>query len=256
MSTATSTRIPGETYLGTVRRLAGAQKPAASGAPAYSIYVNRKVGRLIAAAAYRAGLTPNAVTAISAAFTFASITAIALVPTGPWLGVAVGLGLALGYAFDSADGQVARLRGGGSISGEWLDHVVDAIKTSTLHLAVLIGLFRFGGLDTAWLLVPIGFSVVAAIAFFAMMLNDTLKAVHARRTGVQAERRGSSPLRSLLLLPTDYGIVCLTMLTFGITPLFLVLYTALFALQGLHLVATLVKWFRDMRALDRAAVAS
>ena len=59
-----------ETYLGTVRRLASAQKKAARGAPPYSIYVNRRVGRYLAAWAFRAGLTPNAVTGISAAFTF------------------------------------------------------------------------------------------------------------------------------------------------------------------------------------------
>ena len=51
--------------------------------------------------------------------------------------------LVVGYAFDAADGQLARLRGGGIIAGEWLDHMVDAIKVASLHLAVLVGLYRF-----------------------------------------------------------------------------------------------------------------
>ena len=37
------------------------------GAPAYSRFVNRRLGRYLAAAAYQAGLTPNAVTALSRA---------------------------------------------------------------------------------------------------------------------------------------------------------------------------------------------
>ena len=47
-------------YWATVRELAAAQKTAARGAPAYSRYINRRLGRLLAAAALRAGLGPNA----------------------------------------------------------------------------------------------------------------------------------------------------------------------------------------------------
>ena len=44
-----------ESYLDIVRRLSAAQKGAARSAPAYSRFVNRKIGRLLAAAAYKAG---------------------------------------------------------------------------------------------------------------------------------------------------------------------------------------------------------
>ena len=64
----------------------------------------------------------------------------------------------LGYALDSADGQLARLRGGGSLTGEWLDHVIDSFKISTLHLAVLVMAYRFFPTPTWWLLVPLVFS--------------------------------------------------------------------------------------------------
>jgi len=66
-------------------------------------------------------MTPNAITAISAMFSAAAILLIALAEPQWWSGLAVWLLLALGYAFDSADGQLARLRGGGSPAGEWLD---------------------------------------------------------------------------------------------------------------------------------------
>nr|WP_223286356.1 CDP-alcohol phosphatidyltransferase family protein [Kocuria atrinae] len=76
--------------------------------------VNRPVGRLLAAACYRAGLTPNQVTGISALCSAIGV-AVLLAMDPSWVsGILVWFLLALGYAFDSADGQVARLRGGGS----------------------------------------------------------------------------------------------------------------------------------------------
>ncbi|WP_374947770.1 CDP-alcohol phosphatidyltransferase family protein [Agreia sp.] len=245
-----------ETYLGTVRRLASAQKKAARGAPPYSIYVNRRVGRYLAAWAYRAGLTPNMVTGISAAFTFTGIALIATVAPVWWLGIVVWLLLAAGYAFDSADGQVARLRGGGSASGEWLDHVVDALKISTLHLAVLISAYRFFELSNdALLLVPIGYCIVAAVSFFAMILNDQLKAAHgaasasAAVTGPASTADGRSRARSLLLVPTDYGFLCMLFVLLGFPVLFFIAYAVFFVANAAHLTLASVKWFTDMSRL-------
>lgn len=250
-----------ETFRQTVARLAGAQKARAAGAPAYSIYVNRPIGRYLAATSYRAGLTPNAVTGISALFTFSALLLVALAPPSWWTGPVVAAGLVLGYAFDSADGQVARLRGGGSLVGEWLDHVVDSAKISSLHLVVVVAAYRFWDLPTTpglpddiWLLVPLLYCVVAAVGFFTMILNDQLKASHARRTGVVGTRRQGGRLRSLLLLPTDYGVLCLAFLAIGVPPVFLVLYTLLFLAQAGHLALALVSWARQLGALDREAM--
>jgi len=233
-----------------IARLAHAQKGRARGAPAYSIFVNRPVGRVLAAVAYKAGLSPNQVTLVSAAFTFTGIVLIALAPPSILLGVAVWLLLALGYAWDSADGQVARLRGGGSAGGEWLDHFVDAFKISSLHAAVLIGMARFWDLATPWLLVPILFGVVANVTFFGMILNDLLRA----KVGAESAhaRGGWSPLRALVLLPTDYGILCLVFATWGVAPLFLGLYTAMLAAAAAFLALAAVRWFRDVSRLDAA----
>lgn len=242
------TRSTTESYTEIVARLAGAQKKRAAGAPAYSIYVNRKAGRYLAAGAYKVGLTPNIVTAISAVFTFSGIAMLAILPPAWWVGVAVWLALAIGYAFDSADGQVARLRGGGSASGEWLDHVVDATKISTLHLAVLIMVFRhFEFTDPALYLIPMGYTVVAAVSFFAMILNDQLKAAYGFKPA--ADARKSSPLRSLLVIPTDYGFLCLMFLLLGAPVLFFAVYTLMFVANTGHLLLASVKWFRDMDRL-------
>lgn len=237
-----------ESFGAVYARLRDAQKGRARGAPAYSIYVNRPLGRIFAAFAYRLGMTPNQVTAVSAVFTFAGILLLALVPPSIGVGVCIGLLLALGYAWDSSDGQVARLRGGGSLAGEWLDHFVDAVKISSLHAAILIGMFRFYEIESGWLLVPLGFGVVANVTFFAMILNDLLKA--KRNAPSAVARAGSSPLRSLILLPTDYGFLCLVMATWGVSWIFLPLYTAIAVICALFLVAAAARWFREMRSLD------
>lgn len=241
-----------ETYRSVLHRLRGAQKPAGRGAPAYSIYVNRPLGRLIAAGAYRAGLTPNQVTAISAALSGVAILLLALVPPSAGLGVAIALLLAAGYAFDSADGQVARLRGGGSAAGEWLDHVVDAIKSSLLHGAVVVTAYRFlvPADQRAWLLVPLGFMAVSAISFSVFLLNDLLKAARTRATTTSVIRTGSTPLRALLGAPTDYGVLILAFLLLGWADGFRVVYTLLFLASALYLVVALPKWYRDIARLD------
>lgn len=237
-----------EGYRDTVRRLAGAQKPPAVGSPAYSRFVNRRIGRHLAAGAYQLGRTPNQVTAVSAAFSAAGILTVALVDPRWWTGVLVALALALGYALDSADGQLARLRGGGSPAGEWLDHVVDCVKILTLHTAVLVSLYRFGDRAEAWLLVPLAFLVVSSTAFFAMTLNDQLKRGRvAAATGPVVP----SLRRSLLVLPTDYGVLCLVFLLLGWPDGFLAGYGLLLAANALYLAAALVKWYRSMAALGR-----
>ncbi|HET9657904.1 MAG TPA: CDP-alcohol phosphatidyltransferase family protein [Kineosporiaceae bacterium] len=225
--------------------LARAQKPPAKGSPAYSRFVNRRLGRVLAALAARLGLTPNQVTGVSAALSAAGIAVIALGRPTPPTGIAVAALLLLGYAFDSADGQLARLRGGGSPAGEWLDHVVDSAKVSALHLAVLIGWGRQAGLPRPLLLVPIGFTLVAAVVFFAQILTDQLRRAHPGQAPAPAGGGARAVLRSLLVLPTDYGVLCLAFLLFGRQTGFALVYGLLFAGTGAFTLAALPKWFRE-----------
>jgi phosphatidylglycerophosphate synthase len=235
----------------TLRRLAAAQK-GAQGAPAYSRFVNRKLGRVLAALAFHAGLTPNAVTAISAAFTATGIALLALVAPSIPMGMAVAACLIVGYALDAADGQLARLRGGGSPAGEWLDHMVDAVKASSLHLAVLIGFFRFETVDPGpLLLVPIGYCIVDAVLYFGTMLNEALRAQHGVATRAQLSGQRPSVIRSILVLPTDYGLLCCVFLLYGIPSLFVPIYTVLFAAMTAFLLLASVKWFREIDRLPR-----
>ncbi|GAA2107800.1 CDP-alcohol phosphatidyltransferase family protein [Microlunatus panaciterrae] len=238
-------------FVAALDQLRSAQK-GSKGAPPYSLYVNRPLGRYLAAAAYQLGMTPNQVTAVSALFTFSAIAELAIFKPTLWTGLLVCLGLVLGYALDSADGQLARLRGGGSTVGEWLDHIIDSAKVSVLHLAVLITAFRHFDLPgEAWLLVPIGFTLVSAVHFFGMILSEQLARVHRAKLGLPAPAKvATTPLRSLLKLPTDYGVLCALFLLLAVPTLFLWVYTALAVASAGYLLLVLVKWYRDMVALD------
>ena len=102
------TSPPRTGFKGTLAALGSAQKPVAAGAPPYSILVIRRAGRFVAAAAYRAGMSPNQVTAVSATFTFGGIILLATAAPAGWVGALVWAALALGYIFDSADGFSSR----------------------------------------------------------------------------------------------------------------------------------------------------
>src|SRR5690606_27115496 len=114
--------------------------------------------------------------------------------------------------------QLARLRGGGSLAGEWLDHFVDSVKIASMHLCVAIGIARFTHLPDVVLLIPLAFSVVAVVSFFGMLLNDLLKA--KQNVPSTHARGGGSFARSFVLLPTDYGVLCLVFVLWGLPPVF------------------------------------
>ncbi|WP_260857359.1 CDP-alcohol phosphatidyltransferase family protein [Microbacterium sp. 1.5R] len=234
----------------TLASLRAAQK-SNSGAPAYSRFVNRPIGRVFAAVAFSWGRTPDQVTAVSAVFTFAGIAIVALVPPTLLSSLLVVLLLVVGYALDSADGQLARLRGGGSPRGEWLDHMVDATKTATIHLAVLICWWRFFDVEATWLLVPLGFQVVASVFFFGVILTDLIRRAGAGGTTSKAAFR-TSPLYALIVLPADYGLLIVVFATLWVPWLFVAVYTALFAVNALILLASAYRWHRSLRPVEAA----
>ncbi|MCU1529489.1 MAG: hypothetical protein JWP75_3252 [Frondihabitans sp.] len=244
-----TTTLAKETYSESLARLASAQKTS-SGAPAYSRFINRRLGRYLAAAAYQLRLTPNQVTLVSALFTFAGIAVIAFVPTSFPSAVSVVLLLVIGYALDSADGQLARLRGGGSPAGEWLDHVIDATKIGVLHLAVFANWLREPQGREGVLGLPLAYEVVAAVAFFAIVLTDQLRRAQNVRTGVPTRgSRRTSALYSLAVVPTDYGLMCLSFILLAWPLGFTVIYIAFFVANTLYLVLALPKWFRELKGL-------
>lgn len=236
-------------------RLREAQK-SSRGAPAYSRFINRPLGRPLAAFAYTRGMTPTQVTLFSGISTALGIVAISVLPPTLWSSVLITVFLALGYALDSADGQLARLTGTGSHSGEWLDHFFDAIKASTLHIAVLISWFRFFDLDTAWLAVPLAFGAVGAVFFFGVVTVDLLRRINQLEKSLPPRKPSgatSSALYSLLVVPADYGLLCILFLTLWLPPVFVTLYTALAVVNALLLVASGLRWYRSLKQLNTEA---
>ena len=239
-------------YRATVRQLASAQKPG-RGAPPYSRWVNRRLGRLLAAAAFQLNRTPNQVTLASATMTLIGLVLVATVEPSWWLGILVAFLLLLGYALDSADGQLARLRGGGTKSGEWLDHVVDAFKIVVFHGVILISFYRF---DTGWpnavLLIPLGFVLVSSVFFFSMILTDQLRRIASSERGTTyAKPSGSGGwLQTVVAIPTDYAVLCLAFVLFGWHSGFVVVYSLLFIANAVILVAVLARWWRELRTID------
>ncbi|MFI0153596.1 CDP-alcohol phosphatidyltransferase family protein [Streptomyces lydicus] len=235
-----------------IRELSAAQK-SAKGVSLYSRYVNRPAGRVLAAAGYTAKLRPNHITLTSAAFTFAGVAMIAALRPTPAAALGIFAALVIGFALDSADGQLARLTGTGSAAGEWLDHVVDCAKMLAIHMAVLVSFHRhFGFSDPVLLFVPVAFQFAAVMVFFGGILTEQLKRAERLRNGETGPASaGVSTLRSVALLPVDYGVFCAVFLLFGSRDLFVVLYCVLLAAHVLFMVAFLVKWYRELSAPGR-----
>jgi phosphatidylglycerophosphate synthase len=238
-----------------VGQLATAQK-SNRGAGAYARLVNRPLGRQLAAIAVLAGLSPTQVSAISALFSYSGIAVIAAVRPNVAIAILVAVLLVLGYAFDSADGQVARVTGRGSVAGEWIDHMIDAAKIAALHCAIAVCWFRFYDISHGFLLIPLGYAVVASVFFFGIVLADLLRRIERVRAGGSAVTTSSvnpdepAPwLRSLLVLPNDYGFLCVVMVLLAAQHAFVTVYTVLFAANALLLMIASVRWYRELRRL-------
>ncbi|MEO6503126.1 MAG: CDP-alcohol phosphatidyltransferase family protein [Jatrophihabitantaceae bacterium] len=256
-------------------RLAGAQKSNAS-TPAYLRFVNRKAGGLLAAAGYALRLSPTQVTVMSSAASFSAIAVLILRDSSALTGIVVSVLLLLGYAFDSADGQLARVRGGGSKAGEWLDHVADIAKISSLHSAVAIAMLRYFELDSLlWLALPVIFLVANVTQFFGMMLRDKLTAAplaqsaqpaqsaqsaqsaqpaQSAQSAQSATAGSSSLLVAFALQPLDHGSVALAFLVLGAHTLFLWAYGFLALCTALFAVRSLTKAYRRLLRADSGPV--
>lgn len=219
-------------------RLAKAQKPGA-GVPAYMRWVNRRAARPVAAFAHAARISPNTITWISLALSAAAFAMLILAPRTGWMSALIAGLLAAAFVFDSADGQTARLAGGGSPSGEWLDHVVDSLRTPALHVVVAMAAWMHG-LPAYLSVAALTLSLVVSTQFMSQILAEQL----TRRAGATV-RRGST-VQSWILLPTDPGIWAWSFLVWWSDVLFTGLYLTLGACAVLHSVVSLRRRYLDL----------
>lgn len=224
--------------------LEGRQKPGA-GLPAYTRWPNRRAARPLAAAAYASGLSPNQVTILSALVSLTGLVVLVLSDRSPVTGLVVALLLAFGFVLDSADGQLARLSRSGSPAGEWFDHVVDAVRSPSVHVAIGAALYIEGERGLL-LLLPVAFGLLTVIQFFSQILADQL----IRAVQVPApESRDGAVLKSFLLLPADTGTICWLFALWGFPAVFVAAYTALFLFNFVHTCVSMARKYASLTAI-------
>ncbi|MCC9175201.1 CDP-alcohol phosphatidyltransferase family protein [Arthrobacter sp. zg-Y179] len=238
-------RTGGVSFRDCLAQLDEAQKPGA-GVPAYTRWINRRLARYAAAAAVALRISPNMVTAASAAVSLCGLLLLLLRPPGVITGMAAAVLLAAGYVLDSADGQVARVTGRGGPAGEWLDHVVDSVRTPAVHLAVLGGWALHTDASRLMLALPVLYCLLSTGHFMSQILAEQLVRRHR-----QAGRPEPAPsrLRSFLLLPSDAGVLCWVFACWGNQGGFLIAYGCLFLLNLLAGAASMRRKYRSLVSL-------
>ncbi len=219
----------------------------------YSEAVSQPIGAALALIGYRLGLAPTALTMANLLCGVgASVAVIVFSPPArslpDWLiGVVAMLAWQLGYAFDCADGQLARVTGQASPAGARLDILCD--------LAVQVGLVT--ALSVAAInhrpTIPIWLPAVFAGSWMVNLLTSVLQG------GQQAASLISSRslLVRLLKLIRDYGaIVLLAGLVLAVAPQWTGLLLWVFTVSnGLFLLASIVSAARAALATPAPEVA-
>ncbi|WP_104055230.1 MULTISPECIES: CDP-alcohol phosphatidyltransferase family protein [unclassified Arthrobacter] len=254
------------TFQESFNQLKQAQKTR-KGVPLYLLYVNRPAGRAVAAALRNTRLTPNHVTMTGAVFTYGALLWLAFAAQPNLVSALVGLLLALGYVLDSADGQLSRLQGSSSAFGEWLDHALDNGRITVMHVAVFCYLSRTTDYDPVLLAAGCGiFLLASSTIFFGGALVDQLRrnvrpdpsgtptptpTTTASGDSEAADRANNRRMlrRSVVTLPVDYGVTCLSFLLLPWPGLFLTAYAVLAVAHVLMCLAFLPKWRSELLAL-------
>lgn len=232
----------------TLAQLNSAQKPG-DGVPAYTRWVNRRVARVFAASAVALGIGPNGVTLISACLSLVGVILLWVLPPSLVSGVLAAVFFALGYALDSADGQVARVTGAASPAGEWLDHVVDAVRVPLIHASVLASLVLYPEswrLDSWFWVVPLAYMVLTAAQFMSQILAEQLRKNH----GVQGPSSGGT-LRSFINLHTDAGTLCWVFIFWGLGTVFSLAYLLLFAANAATVLLSMRRKYLSLARSER-----
>ena len=190
----------------------------------YSEAVSQRLGAVLAASAYRLGLSPAA---LSIANVLCGVIAsvLVLVTGWGWFGL---LGWQVAYAFDCADGQLARATGRASPAGARLDVLCDL----AVQISVVTAVASFYTGTPGWVLAL--FAGTWLVNLVASVLQSSAPAA-----GLLPSR---SPAVRVVKLARDYGFVVLVA---GLTLTFAPQWTeplvvALTVLNGSFLLTSLV----------------
>ncbi len=113
-------------------------------------------------------------------------------------------------------------------------------------------LVRFYELETSRpLLIPLAFGLQAPVFYFTIMLTEQLRRSRASTSASPAADPVPSPaLRSLLVAPADYGVLCWTFVLLPFDTAFAWIYAALMAANVVFLLGALPRWFQELRAIE------
>ena len=205
----------------------------------YSEAVSQRAGSAIALAGYRLGLPPTALSLVNLAFglgasavvvALAGRAAAGIVPA--WVvGVLALLAWQLAYAFDCADGQLARVTGRVSPAGGRLDILCDIAVQIGLVAALSAVALAYRPGTPAWL---------AAVFAGTWMVNLVTSVMQSGPNAASMVTSRSLPVR-LVKLVRDYGAVTLLAgLVLLVVPQWtVVLLWAFTAVNGLFLLASI-----------------
>jgi hypothetical protein len=136
-----------------------------------------------------------------------------------------------------------------------LDHIVDAAKIGVMHSAVLVSFYRFSAERSLVLVVPLAFMIASFVFFFGMILTDQMRRSAAADAGFRYSKP-SGPgggFQTLVAIPTDYGLVCLSFVLLAAHEVFFAVYALLALAQVVITAGVLVRWWRELRRLDATA---
>lgn len=235
--------------------MASAQKKR-HGASLYLLWVNRPLGRLLAAIAYKRNLTPSAVTLAGGVITYAACGVIAINGESQLWAIVAAIALMIGYALDSADGQLARISGKTSLSGEFLDRCIDMGKFVLLHASIVAVLLRSD--EVSGPLVGLAGTVFLAslvVQSFASILRTEL----SKRKPSDVLRSNASEyglkdrFKSVFYLGKEYGTVCVFVAFLPLSVPFFTGYVILALITLGTALLFVVKWHGELLALDQVA---
>jgi phosphatidylglycerophosphate synthase len=213
----------------------------------FSEAVGQHVGARIALAASRLGLSPTVLTVVNLVLGVAvSVAVIALAPAvarddvPPWaVGLAALVGWQLAYAFDCADGQLARVTGRTSPAGARLDVLCDVAVQVALVTALGATAAAQSPSTPAWL--------IAAFAG-SWMVNMVTSVLQSGPEAASMVPSRSLPVRVVKLV-RDYGaVIALAGLVLTLAPQWTVWLIVAFTLvNGCFLLASVAYAARAAR---------
>jgi hypothetical protein len=149
----------------------------------FDAVVCRPLGRIMAKAFARTSLTANQVSGLAALCGMLAGALYAL----PWPYPAFGVvAMFMMMVLDCADGELARLRGGGTWRGRILDGLCDFVTAFSIHLGMLIHIIRAGGASLygyelgPFELFCIGLAAGAAMAWRCGVVDDIKQRLKTR----------------------------------------------------------------------------